>query len=109
MGKIVVFNRLGMIEIYCQRKNLLVRAIGIILVAVSNDCSVNLNGQVRIMAQAQNVNMYFEPKVLLHKKYVLTRNENHQNKLMGIHQVVQYGLIGYVWYSINFHLRSVLL
>ena len=52
MGKIVVFNGLGMIEVYCQQKNLLVRAMGIILEAVSNDCSVNLNGQVRIMAQA---------------------------------------------------------
>ena len=91
MGKIVVFNGLGMIEVFCRQKNLLVRAMGIILVAVSNDCSVNLNGQVRIMAQAQNVDTYFEPVVLLHKKYILTRNENHQNELMGIHQMVQYG------------------
>ena len=71
MGKIVVLiYYIGMIEIYCRRKNLLVRAIGIILVAVSNDCSVNLNGQVRIMAQAQNVDTYFEPVVLLHKIYI---------------------------------------
>ena len=35
------------------------------------------------MAQAQNVDTYFEPQVLLHKKYILTRNENRQNELMG--------------------------
>ena len=38
MGKIVVFNGLGIIEIYCIKKNLLVCAMGIILLAKSNDC-----------------------------------------------------------------------
>ena len=90
MGKIMFFSGLGMIEIYCIKKNL-VRAMGIILVAISNDRSVNLNGQVRIMAQAQNVDTYFEPQVLLHKKYILTQNDGN-----------------YVWYCPNFRLRSVL-
>ena len=62
MGKIVFFNGLGIIEIYYIKKNLLVRAMGFILVAISNDCSVNLNRQVRIMAQYQNLDTYVEPQ-----------------------------------------------
>ena len=50
-GKVILINKIGLVEIYCKNGSLIIQSRGILGIITSNDCRVSVANQVVIKAQ----------------------------------------------------------